>query len=194
MIKLEYYPQVEKYVIDTFTKNGDEGGIPHLLKTVEFVKFLKPDADEALLISAIAHDIERGFKDKKPLDNIRDKGFKGEDFLKFHQEEGARITAEFLRSMGAQERMIERVYMLISKHEIGGNSDQNLLKDADSMSFFETNVEHFVTKKVHEYGYEKVIEKLDWMFNRITDDSAKVFVQDKYENAMTILQENSTDK
>ncbi|MCA9379792.1 DUF4202 family protein [Candidatus Dojkabacteria bacterium] len=194
MIKLEYYPQVEKYVIDTFTKNGDEGGIPHLLKTVEFVKFLKPDADEALLISAIAHDIERGSNSKKPLNEIKKTGFTGEDHLKYHQEEGARITAEFLRSIGAQERLIERVYMLISKHEVGGNSDQNLLKDADSMSFFETNVEHFVTKKVHEYGYQKVKEKLDWMFNRITDDSAKVLVQDKYENAMTILHVHSKDK
>lgn len=192
-MKLQFYPQVEKFVIDTFIKNGDEGGVPHLLKTVEFIKFLKPDADEAMLIAAIAHDIERGFRGKQPSEKIKKQGFKGKNHLKYHQEEGARITAEFLKSIDADNKMIERVVMLISKHEVGGNTDQNLLKDADSMSFFETNVEHFVTKKVYEYGYEKVKEKLDWMFNRITHDRAKELVRDKYEEAIRQLEMNSSN-
>ncbi|HRO65744.1 MAG TPA: DUF4202 family protein [Candidatus Dojkabacteria bacterium] len=191
-MKLKYYPQVEKFVIDTFTKNGDEGGIPHLLKTVEFIKLLKTDADEAMLIAAIAHDIERGSKSKQPSEIIKKQGFKDENHLKYHQEEGARITAKFLKNINADKDMVERVVMLISKHEVGGNTDQNLLKDADSMSFFETNVEHFVSKKVHEYGYEKVKEKLDWMFNRITQDRAKELVREKYEEAIHQLEMNSS--
>lgn len=186
-MELKYYPKVEKYVIDIFTQNGDERGIPHLLKTVECIKLLRPEADEALLIAGIAHDIERGFRGKQLSEKIKKQGFKGEDHLKFHQEEGARITSEFLKKIEANEGMIERVSMLISKHEVGGNEDQNLLKDADSMSFFETNVEHFVTEKVKEYGIEKVTEKLDWMFERISSDRASEITRPLYERALQQL-------
>lgn len=186
-MELKYYPKVEKYVIDIFTQNGDERGIPHLLKTVECIKLLRPEADEALLIAGIAHDIERGFRGKQTSEKIKKQGFKGEDHLKFHQEEGARITSEFLKKIEANEGMIERVSMLISKHEVGGNEDQNLLKDADSMSFFETNVEHFVTEKVKEYGIEKVTEKLDWMFERISSDRASEITRPLYERALQQL-------
>lgn len=37
---------------------------------------------------------------------------------------------------------------MISRHEEGGDDAQNALMDADSVSFFETNVENFVRKKV----------------------------------------------
>ncbi len=46
--------------------------------------------------------------------------------------------------------------MLVSKHEVGGNEDQNLLKDADSISFFENQVGHFLSKQTAETGKEKL--------------------------------------
>ena len=186
-MKHRFYPQVEKFVFDTFKNNGDEGGIPHLIKTVDYVKILKPDADEALLIAAIAHDLERGVHRKETHNKLQRTGFTDPDFMKYHQEEGARIIAEYLRGIGAEEELVERVVMLVSKHEVGGNVDQNLLKDADSMSFFETSVEHFLSEKSREYGYEKVKEKLDWMYKRITDERARVMVEPKYEEAIKRL-------
>ena len=77
--------------------------------------------------------------------------------------------------------------MLVSKHEIGGNDDQNLLKDADSISFFETNVDYFVSMAVSEIGKEKVKDKFDWTFNRITSDKAKQFAQQLYQEAIKKL-------
>jgi hypothetical protein len=44
--------------------------------------------------------------------------------------------------------MIERVMMLVSKHEVGGNDDQNLLKDADAISFLENQIDVFLTKAI----------------------------------------------
>jgi len=79
--------------------------------------------------------------------------------------------------------------MLISKHEEGGNDDQNLLKDADSISFFENNVPLFLTKHVSEVGKEKVKEKFDWMFNRITSEKAKQIARQWYEEAIKKLDE-----
>lgn len=94
---------------------------------------------------------------------------------------------EFLRKHGADKNLIDRVRMLISRHEEGGSEDQNLLKDADSISFFENNVDYFLTKKVLEVGKEKVREKFDWMFNRITFDKAKKIAKKMYQEAIRRL-------
>lgn len=181
----ELYKKVERFVIDTFTKAGNDHGIKHFLRTAHWVKVLKPDADEALLISAIAHDIERGFRNHSSYDHIKksDKGFRSNEHLNHHQNEGARIIGEYLQQIGADKKMIERVKMLVSKHELGGNDDQNLLKDADSVSFFENNVDHFVKKKVGETSKDKVKDKFDWMFNRISSKKAKKFAEPFYQKA-----------
>ena len=77
--------------------------------------------------------------------------------------------------------MIERVKMLISKHEVGGNDDQNLLKDADSVSFLENNVDHFINNLVSETSKEKVKDKFDRTFNRITSQQAREIARPRYE-------------
>lgn len=184
------YKKVEQFVIDTFTKAGDDHGIKHSLRTVHWIKILKPDADEALLVSAIAHDIERGFKNYQNYSHIKkaDKGFRSDEHLIRHQNESAKIVAEYLQQIGAKKEFIERVKMLISKHEIGGNDDQNLLKDADSISFFENNVNLFVSKRVGETSKEKVKDKFDWMFNRITSEKAKQIAQSWYKEAIKKLE------
>jgi len=183
------YKKVEQFVIDTFTKAGVDHGIKHFLRTVHWVKILKPDADEALLVSAIAHDIERGFRNHQNYSHIKkaDKGFRSDEHLTHHQNEGAKLIGEYLQQIGANKDFIERVKMLVSKHEVGGNDDQNLLKDADSVSFFENNVDHFVNKKVGETSKEKVKDKFDWMFNRITSEKAKQIARPWYEEAIKKL-------
>ena len=183
------YKKVEKFVIDTFTKADDDREIKHFLKTVYWVKVLKPDADEALLVSAIAHDIERGFRNHQDYSHVNkaDKGFRSDEHLIHHQNEGAKIIGEYLQQIGTKKEFVERVKMLISKHEVGGNDDQNFLKDADSVSFFENNVEHFVNKKVSETSKEKVKDKFDWMFNRISSEKAKQIARPWYEEAIKKL-------
>jgi Domain of unknown function (DUF4202) len=189
MMKDHTYKKVELYVIDQFTKAGDDEGIEHFLRTVHWLKMLKPDADEALLIAAVAHDIERAFRRHETYDKIKksDKGFRSDEHLTHHQKEGARIISEFLQQIGADQRTIERVRMLVSKHEIGGNDEQNLLKDADSISFFENNVKYFVGRKVNETGKEKVKDKFDWMYNRMTCEKAKQFARQLYGEAIKKL-------
>lgn len=142
-----------------------------------FEKFIL-EPTEAHRIAAYSHDIERFLRteqEKVPDDYLN------QEFLKNHQERGAEIMADFLKKEDASDDMINKVKHLISKHEVGGDEEQNALMDADSVSFFETNAEMFVNKKAPVEGYKRVKEKLDWMFDRISSDEHKVFARENYD-------------
>jgi len=183
------YKKVENFVEDSFIKAGYGWQIQHFKRTVYWVSRLKPDADEALLISAIAHDIERAFRKSVSHEDVKKskEGFSDIRYLNPHQKEGAKIIEEFLKKQNADKKLIQRVKMLISKHEIGGNADQDLLKDADSLSFFENNTEHFIKKVVPTMGVERVKGKIDWMFNRISSEKVKKIAFSWYEEAIKQL-------
>ncbi len=42
------------------------------------------------------------------------------------------------------------------------------------------NVDYFVTHKIHETSKEKVQEKIEWMFNRITSKTAREIAEPWY--------------
>ncbi len=189
----ELYKKVEQFVIDSFNKTDffNEANkisqIKHFIRTVHWVKELRPDADEALLISAVAHDIERAFRKKDVLEKKKSAKFSDLDWLRIHEERGAEIVSDFLKQQGADDEIIERVKMLVSRHEEGGNDDQNTLKDADSLSFFENNIPLFLTEVVGKVGKERVREKFDWMYNRITSEKAKQIALPWYKEAIAKL-------
>lgn len=174
---------------DAFNKAGDDHGIKHFERTVFWLAQFRPDADEAFRIAAYSHDIERAFRipEMRALEKTSNKGMRDSEVLRHHQERGAEIVAKFLRKEGASDPLVARVGHLISRHEVGGDEDQNLLKDADSLSFFENNIPHFVTKKVAELNLEKVKKKFDWMFNRITSEKAKEIARPWHEAAVKRL-------
>jgi len=182
----ELYQKVEQFVSESFGKAGKASSVKHFERTVYWVQQLKPDADEALLIATIAHDIERAFGDPGHSE-IAEKGFRDEKYLTYHQERGAEIIADFLQQQSADEKLIKRVKMLISKHEVGGDIDQDVLRDADSVSFFENNADHFVTQFAPKFGKEKVKDKFNWMFNRISDEKAKKIALPWYKEAIKQL-------
>jgi hypothetical protein len=184
---LRVYNMAEKFVIDSFTNVGKTQGIKHFLRTVYWLKELEPKADEALLIAAVAHDVERAFRKTDQLERIEKKGYTAVEVLRPHEERGAEVIADFLKKQNASSQLIEKVKMLVSRHEEGGNNEQNLIKDADSISFFENQTKHFLTVLVKQDGKEKIKEKFDWMYNRIASEKAKQITQPLYKKAIDEL-------
>ena len=185
----ELYKKVEDFVTESFTKSGGVWQLPHFKRTVHWVETLKKDADLALRIAAVSHDIERAFREPA-WDDVRKKRthtFRDPDFISYHQEKGASLMAEFLKSIGAPENIGARVAERISKHEVGGTPDQNVLKDADSVSFFENQVWEFIPRLLKRTSRENVEEKLRWMFERITSEEAKNIARPLYEKAQALL-------
>lgn len=166
--------------------DNDEAQMLHFDRTVYWLKKLRPTADEAFLISAIAHDIERAFReDKSGFDNRG--SFKDEKWLLMHSNKGAEILEKFLKEQGAKEGIIERVKHLVLGHETGGDEEQNLLKDADSLSFVENNAPIFFLR-IDKLGYDRVKEKFDWMYNRISSAKAKELAKPFYDKIVLELE------
>lgn len=180
------FDEVKQFVGESFKRCGYKEHIKHLKRTVYWVKKLKSNTDEALLIAALSHDIGTVYRWKKIQKELHQMKFTDKKLIERHQKECARIIEKFLRKQGADLKIIDRVKMLVSKHEEGGNPDQNLLKDADSISFFENNIPIFLNmaKKI---GKEKVKQKFDWMYNRITSEKARKIVKKWYNKAIKDL-------
>lgn len=177
------YEQVEGYIVDAFKDTPRE--VIHLKRTAHWAQEFFPSADEALLVAAVSHDIERATREKKvPIGELSSESFLNEKHLQHHQEKGAEIMSAYLESIGASSDFIKRVSRLISRHEIGGYKDESILKDADSVSFFENNIDFFVTKVTLLRTRESIREKFDWMYNRIGDPAAKRIAFPFYDTAV----------
>ncbi len=183
-----FFDKTRQFVKKSFDNNKTQ--MRHFGRTVYWMRKLNPKADEASLIAAMAHDIERAFRTKEQHGKRAIEGYDHPAFFRPHEEKGAEIMADFLKKEGADEKMIAKVKMLISRHEEGGNEEQNLLKDADSISFLEDNIPLFLEKAQKE-GNEKIRAKFEWMFNRITSEKAKKIARPWYEKAMKELEKVS---
>jgi len=185
---MNLYNKVEKFVIESFEKTGNAWEIPHAKRTAYWIKNLKPNADETYLIAAISHDIERAFGAEKRMARIKDLEFNDPEYIKPHEKKGAEIIAEFLEKNGADQKTIKKVYDMILKHEEGGTKDQDLLKNADSLSFFDGNHANNFMKRISDLGKRKVQAKIDWMYQRITSEKAKTIARPLYEQVIKKLE------
>ena len=84
------------------------------------------------------------------------------EYLRIHQDESARVIGDFLLSHGTDSETIERVKGLIIAHEVGGDSDQDIIMDADSLGFFDRDLSEFIKKMIFSY-YHHYQNLGDWL-------------------------------
>ena len=72
----------------------------------------------------------------------------------------------------------------IAAREKGGHDEQNLLKDADSLSFFQAEIDHFLNEQVQKTGIEFVRKKFEWMFQRIDSIQARKGARPLFDNLL----------
>ena len=153
------YQKTKQFVIKTIGK--DKNDLIHAKRTVYWVKKLKPDSDEALLIAAVAHDIERAIYGDRQ---------KGQDTKKIraHEEQSAIEIEKFLKTQNADETLIQRVKHLVICHEEGGDEEQNILNDADCLAVLEKKTKRWITESQVEGK-----KRTDFVFGRIKSEKAK---------------------
>ncbi|MBW1645448.1 MAG: DUF4202 family protein [Deltaproteobacteria bacterium] len=186
-----YLAAVGEFVERSFAAAGNRLVPLHLKRTVDWLRKLHPAADEALLVAGMAHDLERAFREEEVYARMfRSAGaFRDPAFLEYHQRRSAEITDAYLAARGCPAPMRTKIFHLINHHEVGGDPESDLLKDADSLSFFTTNVEMFVTVKTRESSPAKVRDKFAWMYERISSPTARRRCRSLYEAALARLDE-----
>lgn len=137
----------------------------HGENTLLWVKKLKPDASLALQIAALAHDIERGVSPRYKDENFEDH----EEYKKAHSERGAQILERILRQRNIDEKVITDATNLVRLHEVGGTTDADILLDADSISFFDNNLDFYISYK----GLAGAIKQIEYKFQRCTPRAQK---------------------
>lgn len=160
----------------------------HLVRTVYWVKKLKPSADKALLLAALTHDIERAFEKGREPPSSETDNWDNQEYNRWHSRRSAEFASEFLKNAGADNNLIKRVSALVGQHEEGGSEETDILKDADSISFLEVNAPWFIAKIPEKWTKESVKEKIDYMFRRINGEKAKTKAKPFYQKALFELE------
>jgi hypothetical protein len=161
--------------ISKITKNAaDKTEYGHSQSVWQWVLKLKPDADIALQIAALGHDIDRSFEDYRKM---KAKYATYDEYKKAHALLSAQITCDILKKHNFDRAMIEKVKHLIENHEIGGEGDVAILTEADSMTFF-NNLQHY--RDTHTE--KETIDKIKFMYNRLSTKAKKLVNQIKFKD------------
>lgn len=147
----------------------------HSKNTLEWLLRLRPDADEALKLAALGHDVERAMIKRK----VRRVDF--EDFDEFkaaHAENSAAILEEVMVDCGLEEGMVEEVCRHVRRHEVGGDPRSNLLKEADGISYFDVNLAMYFERN----GWDETKRRSEWGFRRLSKRGRKIAADLNYED------------
>ena len=145
----------------------------HSINTHEWLLKLKPDADTALQITALGHDIERAIADKK-VHMIDFETF--DEYKQAHALNSAQILTEIMEECGVDQEIIDDVAFLVAHHEIGGYEREEVLKNADAISFFHVSLPLFYDRK----GPELTRKRSVWGYRKLPDNLKKIVDEFEY--------------
>ena len=160
----------------------------HLRRTRDWLLVIEPDADEALRLAALTHDMERHFPGGPLVDPSRfepsDPGYNGA-----HQDRSAEIVAGWLREQGATDALADDVAHLIRRHELGGDHRQDLLQAADSLSFLETKRDLMLGwLRDGRCDLDRALRQPRWMFDRIRVERARALAQPLLDDTLAAIE------
>jgi len=147
----------------------------HADNTVEWLLRLEPDASEALQLAALAHDIDRAMEKIK----VRRADFDNYDVFKAaHARNSAEILRPILTACGVERNIVDEACRLVELHEVGGDPGSDLLKDADSISFFDVNLPLYFQRE----GWDETKRRSHWGFRRLTPRGQEIVKQIDHED------------
>ncbi|MFA6098804.1 MAG: HD domain-containing protein [Patescibacteria group bacterium] len=164
---------VKKKIEELTKKSVAEEDYVHSQLTWKNVLKLKTNADIALQVAALGHDIDRSFPERR----VKKEDFKDyNEYKKQHSFVSAKIISELMSECHFEEKIIDKTRYLIENHEIGGGEEINVLMNADSLAFFEYNIPFYLKRN----GEEKAKQKIQFMYNRLSPTAKELNSQIKF--------------
>jgi len=149
----------------------------HAENVLKWVKKLKGNPGQALVLAALAHDIDRADEKLK----VQRSDFTDYDLFKAaHAENSAKILRKILQDCQIKPFVIDEACNLVKRHETGGTFDSDLLKDADSLSFFEVNLPLYFKRQ----GYKETLRRCVWGYRRLSCNMKKTCRNFTYSNPL----------
>lgn len=133
----------------------------HADNTLKWLLRLEPDAGEALQLAALAHDIDRAVEETK----VKRADFDDYDVFKAaHALHGAELLRSILTDCDVAYDIVNEACRLVVVHEVGGDVDADLLKDADSISYFDVNLPLYYQRE----GWQETLRRSLWGYSRLS--------------------------
>jgi hypothetical protein len=168
------------WVVEKYPYNRD-----HLLCALDWLDRLAPGSREAVRLAVLTHDMERAFPgaDSPHAASLNDPAYN-----QLHSERSARIVGTWLRGHGAPDGLVNDVEQLILAHETGGWLEADLVQAADSLSFFDTNIELFLGfVRTGRFSADEVRWKFEHSYHRIRVPDARALALPRFEDAAARL-------
>ncbi|MBW2368275.1 MAG: DUF4202 family protein, partial [Deltaproteobacteria bacterium] len=135
--------------------------------TLEWLLRLEPDASEALQLAALAHDIDRAIERIK----VRRADFDNYDAFKAaHARNSAKILRPILVACDVEPNIVDEACRLVQAHEAGGDPGSDLLKDADSISYFDVNLPLYFQRE----GRDETKRRSHWGYRRLAPRAQEI--------------------
>ncbi len=139
----------------------------HADNTLEWLLRLEPHADDALQLAALAHDIDRAKEETK----VKRADFDDYDAFKAaHARNGAEILRQILTACGVERHIVDEACRLVEVHEVGGDFRSDLLKDADSVSYFDVNLPFYYQRE----GWNETKRRSSWGYRRLSPTAKEI--------------------
>ena len=165
--------RLEERILSILAQSPVSTEVAHAERVRYYVLQLKPDAEYALQIAALSHDIERGVPPRVGGEN-KEKFVDYDAHKREHSERSAAIISGLLGEQGFKHPFIVAVHHYVLHHEFGGDPDTDVLKDADSLSFFDENLSWYLA----HHGEATTRKKIRFMYNRM-GECAKTLLRGK---------------
>lgn len=131
----------------------------HAIDTWQWTLRLDPDASFAAQVGALFHDIER--VESEPLVRVEHRAPSYDAFKEAHARRGAVITRGVLTDLGVEGALVERVAVIVERHERPSDDPEiQLVNEADALSFFARNSAGFVDCYGPDHARMKVARSL----------------------------------
>ncbi len=149
----------------------------HADNTLKWLLCLEPNAKIALQLAALAHDIDRADEEIK----VRRAHFDDYDAFKAaHALKGAEILRPILTECDLEWDIVNETCRLVAAHEVGGDPRSDVLKDADSISYFDVNLPLYYERE----GWTETKRRSRWGYRRLSPRAKEIVKHICYEEDM----------
>ncbi len=151
----------------------------HADNTLEWLLRLRPDAGEALQLASLAHDIDRALAESKVARADFDDY---DDFKTAHARNSATILRSILTACDVTPDIVDEACRLVEAHEVGGDTDSDLLKEADSISYFDVNLPFYYQRE----GWDETMRRAFWGYQRLGARGRDIVKHIRHEDRATM--------